>query len=71
MTLATDRRMPLEEYLAYDDGTGASYELVDRVLVKMGAENPINPTIASILLITFFQLGIPAHRLAIERSKFV
>ncbi len=65
MTLATDRRMTLEEYLNYDDGTDARYELVDGVLVEMGAESPLNPAIASILLIAFFQLGIPAHRLAI------
>jgi Uma2 family endonuclease len=32
---ATARRMSLEEYLAYDDGTETRYELVDGVLVEM------------------------------------
>jgi Uma2 family endonuclease len=33
----TNRRMTLEEYLSYDDGTSTRYELVG-VLVEMGAE---------------------------------
>ncbi len=36
MTVATDRkRMTLEEYLSYDDGTNTRYELVDGILVEM------------------------------------
>ncbi len=35
MTVATDRRMTLEEFLTYDDGTNTRYELVDGVLVEM------------------------------------
>jgi Uma2 family endonuclease len=35
MTVATQRKMSLEEYLNYDDGTNIRYELVDEVLVKM------------------------------------
>jgi Uma2 family endonuclease len=65
MTVATDRRLTLEEYLDYDDGTDARYELVDGVLVEMGAESPMNPTIAMVLAFAFVQLGIPPHRLAI------
>jgi Uma2 family endonuclease len=65
MTVATDRRMTLKEYLDYDDNTDTHYELVDGVLVAMGAENPLNPKIAVFLLTTFFQLGIPATQLAI------
>ena len=38
MNLATRQRMTLEEYLKYDDGTDIRYELVDGVLVEMGAE---------------------------------
>jgi Uma2 family endonuclease len=34
-TSATAKRMSLEEYLAYDDGTETRYELVDGVLVEM------------------------------------
>ena len=65
MTVATDRRMTLKEYLDYDDDTDMHYELVDGVLVEMGAENPLNPKIAVFLLTIFFQLGIPATQLAI------
>jgi Uma2 family endonuclease len=64
MTIATDRRMTLEEYLDYDDGTDVRYELVDGVLVEMGAESPINNTIAMFLVLAFAALGIPAHRFA-------
>ncbi len=35
MTVATDRRMTLKEFLNYDDGTSTRYELVDGVLVEM------------------------------------
>jgi len=35
MTLTTDRRMTLKQFLTYDDGTNARYELVDGVLVEM------------------------------------
>jgi Uma2 family endonuclease len=65
MTLATDRRMSLEEYLEYDDGTDTRYELEDGVLIEMGAENPLNPAIASLLFAYFFQMGIPSYRLVI------
>jgi Uma2 family endonuclease len=74
-TNATRIRMTLEEYLTYDDGTDARYELVDGVLVEMGAENPLNPAIAVFLLITFFQMGIPysqlaiGHQLGVKSSK--
>ena len=65
MTLSTDRRLTLEEYLDYDDGTETRYELVDGVLVEMGAETPINPMIATFLMFTFAALGIPPYRLVI------
>jgi Uma2 family endonuclease len=35
MTVATDRRMTLKEFLTYDDGTNTRYELVDGILVEM------------------------------------
>ena len=64
MTLATEP-MTLEAYLEYDDGTETAYELVNGRLVEMTDEHPLNKTIATILLIQFFQLGIPHYRLAI------
>jgi Uma2 family endonuclease len=65
MTVATSRRMSLEEYLTYDDGTDTRYELVDGVLVEMGAENPLNPLIASFLMFLFARLGISERNLVI------
>ena len=76
MVVATNRRMTLNEYLDYDDDTDMHYELVDGVLVEMGAENPLNPQIAMLLAFAFGSLGIPPHRLAIGhqievQSKYV
>lgn len=65
MTTITSQRMTLEEYLNYDDGTDTRYELVDGVLVAVGAENPINPQIVSFLFAVFLGLGIPPYRLVI------
>jgi Uma2 family endonuclease len=65
MTIATNQRLTLEEYLKYDDGTDTRHELVDGILVEMGAENPINNTIAMFLVFTFAALGIPYYRFAI------
>jgi Uma2 family endonuclease len=58
MKLATERRMRLEEFLEYDDGSDTRYELEDGVLVEMSS-------IASVLFAAFLNLGIPAHRLMI------
>ncbi len=68
MTIATDRRMSLEEYLVYDDGTDMRSELVDGVLVAMGAESPLNPKIAVFLMFAFADLGIPRERLVIGQQ---
>jgi Uma2 family endonuclease len=65
MKLATERRMTLEEFLEYDDGTDTRYELEDGVLVEMSPENPLNGAIASFLLMEFAKLGIRARRLII------
>jgi Uma2 family endonuclease len=65
MTVATDRRMTLQEYLDHDDGTDIRYELEDGVLVEMGAENPLHPRIAAMLMFLFGDLGIDRKFLAI------
>jgi Uma2 family endonuclease len=67
-TSATAKRMSLEEYLAYDDGTATRYELVDGVLVEMGAESTINNWIAGFLFGFFIQMGIPAYRLGFKQK---
>ncbi len=68
MTVATQRRMSLEEYLTYDDGTEARYELVDGVLVEMGTESTINTQIAMYLISVFMGLGIPYYRLGFKQK---
>lgn len=76
MIIATVKRMSLEEYLCYDDGTDVRYELVDGLLVAMGAESTINNWIAGFLFGFFIQMGIPAYRLGFKqkvqvKSKYV
>ncbi len=67
MTIAMAQRMTLEAFLHYEDGTGNRYELVDGVLVEMGAESTDNTSIAMALAFFFMQqLGIPAYRVAIK-----
>jgi Uma2 family endonuclease len=61
MTQAQIRFRTMEEYLAYDDGTDTRYELVDGVLIEMGAENPINVATAIFLIAVFLQLGLPYY----------
>jgi Uma2 family endonuclease len=69
MTIATARRMSLEEYLIYDDGTETRYELVDGVLVAMGAESTINTLIASFLFSIFLQeFGISFYRIGMKQK---
>jgi Uma2 family endonuclease len=68
MTVATQKRMTLEEYLTYDDGTDTRYELVDGVLVEMGAESTLNTIIAMFLAFAFGDLGIPRYRLGIKQK---
>lgn len=68
MTIATHPKMTLQEYLTYDDGTDNRYELIDGVLVEMGAESTINTRIAIFLLLYLAQLGIPADRLGIKQK---
>lgn len=52
---AAPKRMTLEEYLNYDDGTDTRYELRDGILVNMGAESDINVVIGSLLFSIFLQ----------------
>ena len=72
MTVTTDdrrliqkqRRMTLKEFLTYDDGTDTRYELVDGMLVEMGAESTGNTSIATLLMFAFGALGIHYYCLA-------
>ncbi len=68
MSVATAKRMSLEAYLTYDDGTETRYELVDGVLVAMGAESTANTWIASFLFATFLGMGVPYYRLGSKQK---
>ncbi len=45
MTIATNKTLTLEEYLTYDAGTEARYELVNGAMVALPTESLINKTI--------------------------
>ena len=68
MTLATDRQMTLQEFLKYDDGTENRYELVDGVLVEMGAESTTNTIIAGFLFGFLIQMGLPSYRIGFKQK---
>lgn len=55
MTTPT-KKLTLEEYLAYDDGTDTKYELVDGELVEMPPESDKNNLISLYLLVEFLKL---------------
>ena len=67
MTAAIEQRMSLEQFLSYDDGTDRRYELVDGVLVEMGAESRANIKIALFLIQAFLQL-VDYDRLGIKEK---
>jgi Uma2 family endonuclease len=66
MTVAIARKMTLEEFLEYNDGTDTLYELENGELIPVSSESEINQLIAVFLLIYFSQLGIPANRLRMK-----
>jgi Uma2 family endonuclease len=51
----TVKKLTLQEYLAYDDGTDARYELVDGELVEMPPESDRNNLISLYLLSQFLK----------------
>ncbi|MDF5726455.1 MAG: Uma2 family endonuclease [Rhizonema sp. PD38] len=68
MTQAKPRFKTIEEYQNYDDATDTRYELVDGVLVEMGAESTLNTQIAVFLLLTFSCLGLSDERLGVKQQ---
>ncbi len=66
--IATQCRMTLAEYLVYDDGTDARYELENGVLVTMGTESTVNTAIFSFLFAVFLGLGIEPQRLGVKQK---
>ncbi len=66
MIVAAAKKMTLEDFLNYDDGTDTLYELENGELIPMPSESNINQRIAVFLLIYFSQLGIPSSRLRMK-----
>jgi Uma2 family endonuclease len=55
MTTTTNRRMTLEEYLNYEDGTDTRYALENGELVEVPSESDLNNLIAIYLLAAFLK----------------
>jgi Uma2 family endonuclease len=66
MTVATVKKMTFEEFLNYDDGTDALYELETGELIPMPSESELNCRIAMFLVACFLKLGIPYYRLRMK-----
>ncbi len=66
----TTKRLTLEEYLNYDDGTDAQHELVAGELVAMPPESPYNSVIALYLLVEFVKF-VPIRRLSHKDIEIV
>lgn len=58
-------KITLEEYLSYDDGTDARYELNNGELVALPPESELNVRIASFLFAFFLKQGVPSYRVRI------
>lgn len=67
----TSQTMTLDEFLNYDDGTDAWYELENGNLIAMPAESEINRRIAMFLVATFLKLGISFNRLSMKTKLVV
>jgi Uma2 family endonuclease len=71
MTVATVKKMTFEEFLNYDDGTDALYELETGELIPMPSESELNCRIAMFLVACFLKLGIPYYRLRMKTEMAV
>lgn len=63
--------MTLEDFLEYDDGTDAWYELEDGELRLMPTESEINVLIGSFLFAYFLQAGVSFARLRMKTEVVV
>jgi Uma2 family endonuclease len=70
MTVAA-LRMTFAEFLNYDDGTDALYELENGELIAMPAESDINRRIAMFLVAYFLKMGISSDRLTMKTEVAV
>lgn len=75
MTVAIDRKLTLDQYLNYEDGTGQRYEILDGVLIEMGTESALNLSIAFVLGMVLANSGIPGyligskHRISVNSTQ--
>ncbi|QIR36333.1 Uma2 family endonuclease [Tolypothrix sp. PCC 7910] len=69
MTTAT-KKLTLEEYLAYNDGTDTKYELVDGELVEMPPESDKNNLI-SLYLLSIFLKFVPIKLIRHKDTEIV
>ncbi len=67
----TSEIMSLEDFLNYDDGTDACYELEDGRLLFTPSESEINQRIAMFLLAYCLQRGVPFYRLRMKTEVLV
>ncbi|MFM7602853.1 MAG: Uma2 family endonuclease [Pseudanabaena sp.] len=66
MTVATTPKMTFEDFLKYNDGTDALYELENGELIPVSSESDINQCIAMFLVAYFLQIGISHNRLRMK-----
>ena len=71
MTVATAKKMTFEEFLDYDDGTDALYELENGELIAVSSESDINQRIAIFLLAYFLKSGVPFYRFRMKAEVAV
>ncbi len=71
MIVATAKKMTLEEFLQFEDGTDNLYELENGELIPMPLESELNRRIAMFLLIYFSKLAIPYYRLSMKTELAV
>ena len=69
--IVASKKMSLEEYLNFDDGTDTRYELENGELIVMPPESELNRRIASLLFALFVQQGIPSYRLTMKTEIVV
>lgn len=69
--IVASKKMSLEEYLNFDDGTDTRYELENGELIVMPPESELNRRIAMFLLVYFAQQGIPSYRLTMKTEIVV
>ena len=71
MTVATAKKMTFEEFLDYDDGTDALYELENGELIVVSSESDLNQRIAIFLLAYFLKSGVPFYRFRMKAEVAV